>query len=58
MLLVKYFAMWVENALVGSSAYTQVGTPRLSPPAGPSFAHRARHVDVADRGRLVRAARR
>ena len=38
MLLVKYFAMWVENALVGSSAYTQVGTPRLSPPTG----HRSR----------------
>ena len=34
MLLVKYFAMCVENALVGSDAYTQVGTPRLSPPAG------------------------
>jgi hypothetical protein len=47
MLLVKYFATWVENALVGSSAYTQVGTPRLSPPLG----HRSRTVPATDTNR-------
>ena len=33
MLFVKYFAMCVANPVVGSSRYTHVGTPMLSPPA-------------------------
>ena len=43
MLFVKYFAMCVAKPVVGSSMYTHVGTPRLSPPSG----HRRRTSSAA-----------
>ena len=58
MLLVKYLATCVANALVGSFTYTHVGTPRLSAPPRPARPHRERVAEVPGRiGLVVRRVR-